>query len=65
LCCRGLLRSTHQRAGLELMDQMSAHQESAYEHLCRYYSHVYTQTLSRKPLCVRENLSGMAHQEIA
>jgi hypothetical protein len=33
--CRGLMRSTHQRAGLELMDQMSAHQEAAYEHLCR------------------------------
>lgn len=33
--CRGLLRSTHQRAGLELMDQMAAHQEAAYEHLCR------------------------------
>jgi hypothetical protein len=35
LSCRGLLRTTHQRAGLELMDQMSAHQEAAYEHLCR------------------------------
>lgn len=33
--CKGLLRSHHQRAGLELMDQMSAHQEAAYEHLCR------------------------------
>lgn len=35
LLYRGLLRSTHQRAGLELMDQMAAHQEAAYEHLCR------------------------------
>ncbi|KAF6250612.1 component of oligomeric golgi complex 6 [Scenedesmus sp. NREL 46B-D3] len=34
--CRGLLRSHHQRAGLELMDQMAAHQEAAYEHLCRW-----------------------------
>jgi hypothetical protein len=33
--CQGLLRSHHQRAGLELMDQMAAHQEAAYEHLCR------------------------------
>jgi hypothetical protein len=33
--CKGLLRSHHQRAGLELMDQMAAHQEAAYEHLCR------------------------------
>lgn len=34
--CRGLLRSAHQRAGLELMDAMAAHQEAAYEHLCRW-----------------------------
>jgi hypothetical protein len=34
--CKGLLRSHHQRAGLELMDQMAAHQEAAYEHLCRW-----------------------------
>ncbi|KAF8056126.1 COG6 [Scenedesmus sp. PABB004] len=34
--CRGLLRSHHQRAGLELMDHMAAHQEAAYEHLCRW-----------------------------
>jgi len=33
--CKGLLRSHHQRAGLDLMDQMAAHQEAAYEHLCR------------------------------
>lgn len=33
--CRRLLRTHHQRAGLELMDAMSAHQESAYERLCR------------------------------
>ena len=33
--CRQLLRTHHQRAGLELMDLMAAHQESAYERLCR------------------------------
>ncbi len=33
--CRSLLRTTHQRAGLELMDLMSSYQETAYEHLCR------------------------------
>ncbi|EFJ50082.1 component of oligomeric golgi complex 6 [Volvox carteri f. nagariensis] len=34
--CRQLLRTHHQRAGLELMDLMASHQESAYERLCRY-----------------------------
>ncbi|CAL8463754.1 g3288 [Coccomyxa elongata] len=34
--CRSLLRTTHQRAGLELMDLMSSYQETAYEHLCRW-----------------------------
>ncbi|XRA98314.1 conserved oligomeric Golgi complex subunit 6 [Pycnococcus provasolii] len=34
--CRQLLRTHHQRAGLELMDGMAAHQESAYERLCRW-----------------------------
>ncbi|KAK9835291.1 hypothetical protein WJX84_005952, partial [Apatococcus fuscideae] len=34
--CRSLLRSHHQRAGLELMESMSAHQEAAYERLCRW-----------------------------
>ncbi|KAK9790340.1 hypothetical protein WJX73_004685 [Symbiochloris irregularis] len=34
--CRRLLRTHHQRAGLELMDSMSAHQEAAYERLCRW-----------------------------
>ena len=33
--CRSLLRTQHQRAGLELMDLMSSYQETAYEHLCR------------------------------
>ena len=33
--CRSLLRTAHQRAGLELMDMMSSYQETAYEHLCR------------------------------
>ena len=33
--CRSLLRSHHQRAGLELMESMSNHQEAAYERLCR------------------------------
>lgn len=34
--CRTLLRTHHQRAGLELMDAMAAHQEAAYERLCRW-----------------------------
>ena len=33
--CRSLLRSHHQRAGLELMEIMSNHQEAAYERLRR------------------------------
>jgi hypothetical protein len=33
--CRSLLRTHHQRAGLELMDMMATHQETAYERLCR------------------------------
>ncbi|MEW5300794.1 MAG: hypothetical protein WDW36_003699 [Sanguina aurantia] len=34
--CRQLLRTHHQRAGLELMDAMATHQEGAYERLCRW-----------------------------
>ncbi|GIL61283.1 hypothetical protein Vafri_15679 [Volvox africanus] len=34
--CRQLLRTHHQRAGLELMDLMASHQEGAYERLCRW-----------------------------
>ena len=34
--CRALLRSQHQRAGLELMDTMANLQEGAYEKLCRW-----------------------------
>lgn len=33
--CRSLLRTHHQRAGLELMDLMATYQETAYERLCR------------------------------
>jgi len=33
--CRALLRTHHQRAGLELMDLMASYQEAAYERLCR------------------------------
>jgi hypothetical protein len=33
--CKALLRTHHQRAGLELMDLMASHQEGAYERLCR------------------------------
>ena len=33
--CRSLLRTHHQRAGLELMDMMATYQETAYERLCR------------------------------
>lgn len=34
--CKSLLRTHHQRAGLELLDTMTAYQESAYEKLCRW-----------------------------
>jgi hypothetical protein len=34
--CRSLLRTHHQRAGLELLDTMGALQEGAYERLCRW-----------------------------
>ena len=34
--CKRLLRTHHQRAGLELMDQMSTYQEKAHERLCRW-----------------------------
>ena len=34
--CRALLRTHHQRAGLELMDQMATYQERAHERLCRW-----------------------------
>jgi len=33
--CKVLLRTHHQRAGLELMDMMAVYQEGAYERLCR------------------------------
>ena len=33
--CRALLRTHHQRAGLELMESMAEYQEAAYERLCR------------------------------
>ena len=34
--CRSLLRTHHQRAGLELMDRMASYQERAHERLCRW-----------------------------
>eukprot|EP00232_Nephroselmis_pyriformis_P023605 CAMPEP_0182872834 /NCGR_PEP_ID=MMETSP0034_2-20130328/11959_1 /TAXON_ID=156128 /ORGANISM="Nephroselmis pyriformis, Strain CCMP717" /LENGTH=312 /DNA_ID=CAMNT_0025005447 /DNA_START=10 /DNA_END=945 /DNA_ORIENTATION=+ len=34
--CKDLLRTHHQRAGLELMDVMAGYQEAAYERLCRW-----------------------------
>ncbi|PHT93179.1 hypothetical protein T459_01061 [Capsicum annuum] len=34
--CKVLLRTHHQRAGLELMDMMATYQEGAYERLCRW-----------------------------
>ncbi|GAX74715.1 hypothetical protein CEUSTIGMA_g2163.t1 [Chlamydomonas eustigma] len=34
--CRSLLRTHHQRAGLELMDMMATYQETVYERLCRW-----------------------------
>ncbi|CAK7337480.1 unnamed protein product [Dovyalis caffra] len=33
--CKVLLRTHHQRAGLELMDMMTIYQEGAYERLCK------------------------------
>lgn len=33
--CKILLKTHHQRAGLELMDMMAMYQEGAYERLCR------------------------------
>ncbi|KAL9251303.1 Conserved oligomeric Golgi complex subunit 6-like protein [Drosera capensis] len=41
--CKVLLRTHHQRAGLDLMDMMAVYQEGAYERLCRW-----VQTESRK-----------------
>jgi len=34
--CKSLLRTHHQRAGLELLDSMASLQEGAYERLCRW-----------------------------
>jgi conserved oligomeric Golgi complex subunit 6 len=34
--CKSLLRTHHQRAGLELLDSMASLQENAYERLCRW-----------------------------
>ena len=34
--CKNLLRTHHQRAGLELLDAMSSLQETAFERLCRW-----------------------------
>ncbi|EPS73061.1 hypothetical protein M569_01689 [Genlisea aurea] len=34
--CKVLLRTHHQRAGLDLMDMMAMYQEGAYERLCRW-----------------------------
>ncbi|GFH21424.1 component of oligomeric Golgi complex 6 [Haematococcus lacustris] len=34
--CRTLLRTNHQRAGLELMELMANYQEMAYDRLCRW-----------------------------
>ncbi|KMS97540.1 hypothetical protein BVRB_5g126010 [Beta vulgaris subsp. vulgaris] len=34
--CKILLKTHHQRAGLELMDMMAMYQEGAYERLCRW-----------------------------
>lgn len=48
--CRSLLRTAHQRAGLELMDLMSSYQETAYEHLCRHSSF---------PPCLPEPLASL------
>jgi NADH:ubiquinone oxidoreductase subunit C len=43
--CKLLLRTHHQRAGLELMDMMAVYQEGAYERLCRYISACFLEDL--------------------
>lgn len=40
--CKMLLRTHHQRAGLELMDMMAVYQEGAYERLYGYKLNVGT-----------------------
>ena len=49
--CKVLLKTHHQRAGLEIMDAMSAHQEAAYERLCRYLLQWPHGPTSDKALC--------------
>lgn len=39
--CKILLRTHHQRAGLELMDMMAVYQEAAYERLCRCVLYIF------------------------
>ena len=54
--CRALLRTHHQRAGLELMDAMAAHQEAAYERLCRSGRN------SRRTICKSFTCAMHCHQ---
>ena len=51
--CRGLLRTSHQRAGLELMDAMAGHQERAYELLCRCVGELKTKRRKRIRFCAQ------------
>ena len=55
--CRSLLRTQHQRAGLELMDLMSSYQETAYEHLCRS-GHAPEPCLSHLQLVISGSSNG-------
>ena len=53
--CRSLLRTQHQRAGLELMDLMSSYQETAYEHLCRSAAYIR----------LKDTLQSFRHSELS
>ena len=45
--CKLLLRTQHQRAGLEIMDAMNMHQEAAYRRLYRWAKSECSAALAR------------------
>lgn len=49
--CRTLLRGHHPRAGMDLLDSLSLHQETAFERLCRCISpaHIRIAAVSHVP----------------
>ncbi|KAH9514306.1 Golgi transport complex subunit 6 [Bulinus truncatus] len=47
--CKFLLRTNHQTAGLEIMESMALHQESAYERLYRWTQHQCRQVTQDTP----------------